>query len=1061
MKTLRKYVVNGGLFAGDGKTPATVGNQVRLYLDTEAHEDFPEFIVGTIQHPVAPMHAGTAVSYSFEYNEGDLLGVVANLIVADVISVSVTSVIEDLDALTAAVATKQPLDSDLTAYANAADAAARRALIGAAPLVSPTFTGPVTASSFSGSGSGLAGIPASAVTGTASTLAGTETLSNKTLAGYTEAVTTLTYASTLTLSIATATVQEVILTGNCSFTAPTPTPGKSFTLHAVQDGTGGRVITFAGSPSITWLGGTTPTWDVAANARNIISFTAKPDGSGWIGSLAGAGVAADTTITDGSTNAVSGNAVFDALALKAPLVSPSFTTPSLGVASATTVNGVAITPKTSATLNLAEGESFSTAGEFATGGYFTTGGNFYTAGNFAIGNNFSTNGSFRTGGTFYTGDSFITGGTFSTSSGFATTGASDVTFAMPSNGERIYTFPTSDGTLALTTDITAATTAFTPAGSLSATNVQAALVELDATTGEILTTLAETPPIRVNVKSAPYYAAGVSTGTTTVGSTASGATSVTVASPTSFVAGNGINITGAGVGGIAYIGKITAVVGSILTVTPATSTTVSNGAVVRHDDTVAIQTALNSLIGVGGVVFMPAGTYLVNGPLQEPGVIDAKIVIPINTYDDRLFPVGFTIEGESAPTPGSREEKGRQTLIVTEGTSGTIFDSRSGYGEELAGGTYIADCTLNWAYFKNLAFRAPLNPLIGFTGGRFAGMFCENIMMDTGMQPAAGYFGTTTFAKPTNNVTAIKCPPVSNAARVILRNIACFGFGTAIHAGEHTDMANIYIAKGITGILCATHGHGIYGARIQVEHCTDVIKSSGPVSSLMISNLGTENISGYLVNDAANDIKGIINYSMQGQGLAVNGATGVRLENLRSPGGASGDFGNVVARSSTLPQVKVDNFGETSSAVAFFINGVYKGDISYNNVTGQMVFYCLASMKQDAGLVYEIVASGYTRLIANALGIILPGGARSLTGYTFGVVSGSNALAGTITLVAGTATITSTAITNSMVIVLSIKTVGGTPGTTTPKVVVAAGSAVVTGLSTDTSTYNWLALSVL
>jgi len=55
------------------------------------------------------------------------------------------------------------------------------------------------------------------------------------------------------------------------------------------------------------------------------------------------------TITNGvTTNAPSEDAVFDALALKAPLASPSFTTPSLGVATATSINGATIT---SGTLN--------------------------------------------------------------------------------------------------------------------------------------------------------------------------------------------------------------------------------------------------------------------------------------------------------------------------------------------------------------------------------------------------------------------------------------------------------------------------------------------------------------------------------------------------------------------------------------------------------------------------------------------------------------------------------------------------------------------------------------
>jgi hypothetical protein len=51
-------------------------------------------------------------------------------------------------------------------------------------------------------------------------------------------------------------------------------------------------------------------------------------------------------------------AVQAALDLKSPLVSPSFTTPTLGVATATTINKVAITaPATSATLTIAEGKT--------------------------------------------------------------------------------------------------------------------------------------------------------------------------------------------------------------------------------------------------------------------------------------------------------------------------------------------------------------------------------------------------------------------------------------------------------------------------------------------------------------------------------------------------------------------------------------------------------------------------------------------------------------------------------------------------------------------------------
>jgi hypothetical protein len=87
----------------------------------------------------------------------------------------------------------------------------------------------------------------------------------------------------------------------------------------------------------------------------------------------------ENTIINGSANAVSGDAVFDALALKAPLDSPSFTTPTLGAATATTVNKVTITaPATGATLTIADNTSITTgAGGYidtSLGGYIKTGG---------------------------------------------------------------------------------------------------------------------------------------------------------------------------------------------------------------------------------------------------------------------------------------------------------------------------------------------------------------------------------------------------------------------------------------------------------------------------------------------------------------------------------------------------------------------------------------------------------------------------------------------------------------------------------------------------------------
>lgn len=80
---------------------------------------------------------------------------------------------------------------------------------------------------------------------------------------------------------------------------------------------------------------------------------------------------------------------------------------------------------------------------------------------------------------------------------------------------------------------------------------------------------------------------------------------------------------------------------------------------------------------------------------------------------------------------------------------------------------------------------------------------------------------------------------------------------------------------------------------------------------------------------------------------------------------------------------------------------------------------------------------------------------------TVAVKSGANLKAGTFTLVAGTVTVTNTSVTANSVIMCSVKTVGGTPSVYEPVATINAGVGfTMTGLATDTSTYNFVILEV-
>ena len=127
------------------------------------------------------------------------------------------------------------------------------------------------------------------VTGTLVTLAGTETLTNKTVEagtftnGYTEEVATANTGTAYTIDLANGSVQILTLTGNCTFTFPTATAGRSFFLLLKQDGTGGRTVTWPAA--VKWPASTAPTITSTASRTDKFVFTA--DGTNWVGSVAG------------------------------------------------------------------------------------------------------------------------------------------------------------------------------------------------------------------------------------------------------------------------------------------------------------------------------------------------------------------------------------------------------------------------------------------------------------------------------------------------------------------------------------------------------------------------------------------------------------------------------------------------------------------------------------------------------------------------------------------------------------------------------------------------------
>ena len=174
-------------------------------------------------------------------------------------------------------------------------------------------------------------------------------------------------------------------------------------------------------------------------------------------------------------------------------------------------------------------------------------------------------------------------------------------------------------------------------------------------------------------------------------------TSGSVASSCStFTANEGVYIAGAGAAGAAYIGTVVTCTGTTLTVTPATSTSVSSSNKVQHDESAAFNAALSALNTTGGTIYLPDGTYLVNGPLQDTSGANAIIPMPkVNSGQIVISIQGFTLPNWDTSAAGA--------IIQTSLPSGNLI---GGYDSA----STIPNFTSVTLDLENLTFRSYTNP---------------------------------------------------------------------------------------------------------------------------------------------------------------------------------------------------------------------------------------------------------------------------------------------------------------------------------------------------------------
>lgn len=323
------------------------------------------------------------------------------------------------------------------------------------------------------------------------------------------------------------------------------------------------------------------------------------------------------------------------------------------------------------------------------------------------------------------------------------------------------------------------------------------------------------------------------------------------------------------------------------------------------DDTVAIQDAIDAAeAAMGGVVYFPAGVYVVNGALQDTGRSKSQLLLPLrHCLDDEQITI--ELRGE-APPPTIVSVVGDtplpQGLSVIKGTLNT------GSGGALLGGWGPAgsnqDFTNCCVSIKNLAFQLPANPVFhGLNLRHVSAIDLDNVMVHT------GEFNVADIAEPTTTTSiGIDCPQNGNAAYVRLGAVNVVGFYNAYNFSEHTNGQQVVAWGCKRAASFAVANHASHFVRFMAVHCQTVLHATG-AHYVDIDQLNIEHAaSGWWVtvndiDDSSNNLRGSINWHTVLAGTGVdstfNVTGGCRL-NLSHIGFRGGLEQIIVAADTTL-----------------------------------------------------------------------------------------------------------------------------------------------------------------
>lgn len=276
-----------------------------------------------------------------------------------------------------------------------------------------------------------------------------------------------------------------------------------------------------------------------------------------------------------------------------------------------------------------------------------------------------------------------------------------------------------------------------------------------------------------------------SSGTNGVGTTA-----FKVKTNASYLAGQGIAITGAGTAGAVHYTTIASVSGTdTITLVDATITSVADGFLVEHNDNVAL-TALHAVYKYTGARFYFPGTEAGNygnlnlyGPVIDAGstATHCNCIFQMPTLLDPwtgIPAVTFVWEGASVPIFGNGG-------VVVKGNATGGASLIGGYNTSSTNGKFT---NLNFR-LKNIVLVSYADPnVIMVDGTNIAGVGLDDVICETGTG--------LVFTAPTNTANyCIKMPPPVNNTQTLIENVYVYGYYTGIKLSEHSHAQGILDAR--------------------------------------------------------------------------------------------------------------------------------------------------------------------------------------------------------------------------------------------------------------------------